>query len=120
MDTSKGTADHSHDRLADFRASRDEVLTRRMRSAKATGVVPMWPTVPDHTTALEPELMLTTIPGEVHAPSTLGDTSPGTAAPDPAMHTTQWALAVGIVAILLAIVLVVLMMDHRAKYSYRA
>lgn len=90
--------------LASFQANRNETLTRRVRSARATGQVPLWPVSETAMDETEPE-----------------ESKPAAAAPPadaPTPLGSKLALTAGVVAVLVAIVVALGMAMHRATYKY--
>ena len=100
---------------ADFEASRHEMLSRRMRSAKATGHVPSWP-VSDASDAdvaaanagTENSLMQEAVVEEQPPRDEL-------AAPSPA---SQCALLICVLASIAAAIVVTQLIIHRDRYQY--
>ena len=115
------SADLTETSSADFRASRDEVLSRRMRSARAAGSVPMWQVMDVHA-EVQAETTLAT-GAAAKSPSEAHEGHEGHEAHDEAhkapVHSSvePWALAAGLVALLVIAVLVGTLLVHRSKYG---
>ena len=97
--------------FGDFQRSRDETLTQRLRSAKATGNVPQW-----HVVGLAEVEM------EVSPPTQPSIQSSKTSLPEKSKDNNgtsmaPWALAAGVVSLLVILVLAALMVAHRTKYA---
>lgn len=102
--------------FGDFRASRDEALTRRMRSARATGNVPTWQVMDVVYATEETTTIATTSPTGAHDAPPHDHEDAKKAAP---AHSTiePWALASALVAFLVIVALLGALMMHRTKYG---
>lgn len=99
--------------VADFEASRQAALTQRMRYAKAQGQVPLWPIASvDDMPPDEPLRPLT------QQPSVQDEKKPPGADPAASLMS-QASLTVGVLAILIAMVLGIRFLTHRATYDYK-
>jgi hypothetical protein len=101
--------------VADFEASRNETLARRMRTARATGQVPQWGVGGDEAGLQMREEEVMERPGGDGGAEKKGSPPPP---PPSSISTPQCALVMCVLASVVIVALLVKMMAHNAKYEY--
>lgn len=97
--------------IAEFQSSRDEVLSRRMRSAKAAGQAPQWNLLDMDETPREELVPAEKLPGkEISSPDEVVATPLG--------EVSKWMLTIAMLSAVAAGIVVALMMAHKSKYEY--
>ena len=104
--------------VADFEASRQAALTQRMRYAKAQGQVPMWPVASG--VEMPPEETMQPLAQQQYSEADEEKKKPAAGVDAPAASImSQASLTIGVLAILVAIVLGIRFLTHRATYDYK-
>lgn len=120
LGSAMSTDTHTMMNVANFEANRHEVLSQRMRSAKATGHMPMWGVqtiaLPDDgDSSPTPAVDLGASVGKEGRGQGSGAAS--TSARPPALMS-QMTLTIVVLASIAAIAVLVQMLRHRATYKY--
>lgn len=100
--------------VADFEENRNMALTQRMRSARASGHMPMW------------EVKTLQLPDDEDKYVTEGSAATTTASPPLASHVTssdsslsyKFSITVIALAVIAAVVVIARMLIHRSTYQY--